>query len=383
MASEIPSSTEPTILFRPSKKRKIYRSRAHDDDDVEIPSVSPPPAAGAAPQSLDELIVTTSATSGNDMGDVVEAEGIAVPMSEILRLRKQRKGRFGRGVEFTAESANRATKEYGREMVVSREDGDAEKEDVEGESSVAKGVPRRFAPQTGTVGDVDRHMMAYIDSQLAKRQMEGLQLTEKSSHATLPSADSPAKPEFNVSDGSAKVSEVHRQPAAQGKLMEIDLGDEARHRNVERTTQATRRLNGEEIEEENTRSGKPVKVRLGRDGKPWRGRKRRGSDDIKRDKLVEEVLRENRLEIYDEPQEEPPNPGDNDQAADDRIAEAFRREFMDAVSARQRKKANPAPPPSRTVAGKKEEELMKGPKLGGSRSARAAMRETMLKNAKK
>jgi hypothetical protein len=39
--------------------------------------------------------------------------------------------------------------------------------------------------------------------------------------------------------------------------------------------------------------------------------------------------------------------------------------------------------PSRTVGGKKEEEVMKGPKLGGSRSARAAMRETMLKSAKK
>jgi hypothetical protein len=65
------------------------------------------------------------------------------------------------------------------------------------------------------------------------------------------------------------------------------------------------------------------------------------------------------------------------------IAEAFRKEFMDAVSARQRKKTAPAPPPSRAVGGKKEEEVLKGPKLGGSRSARAAMRETMLKSAKK
>jgi hypothetical protein len=65
----------------------------------------------------------------------------------------------------------------------------------------------------------------------------------------------------------------------------------------------------------------------------------------------------------------------DDQAADDRIAEA--------VSARQRKKTAPAPPPSRAVGGKKEEEVLKGPKLGGSRSARAAMRETMLKSAKK
>jgi hypothetical protein len=88
------------------------------------------------------------------------------------------------------------------------------------------------------------------------------------------------------------------------------------------------------------------------------------------------------VEIYDEPVVEEQSMGD-DQAADDRIAEAFRKEFMDAVSARQRKKTVPAAPPSRTIGGKKEEEVMKGPKLGGSRSARAAMRETMLKGAKK
>jgi hypothetical protein len=88
------------------------------------------------------------------------------------------------------------------------------------------------------------------------------------------------------------------------------------------------------------------------------------------------------VEIYEEPVVEPQVIND-DQAADDRIAEAFRKEFMDAVSARQRKKTAPAPPPGRTAGGKKEEEALKGPKLGGSRSARAAMRETMLKSAKK
>lgn len=40
----------------------------------------------------------------------------------------------------------------------------------------------------------------------------------------------------------------------------------------------------------------PKKVRLGRDGKPWRGRKRRGSDDVKRDQLVEQFLHENKRE---------------------------------------------------------------------------------------
>lgn len=162
--------------------------------------------------------------------------------------------------------------------------------------------------------------------------------------------------------------------------MEVDLGNEARDKNVERTNQARRRLDGEEVVEDG-KTGKPAKVRLGPDGKPWRSRKkRRGSDDIKRDKMVEDVLRENRLEIYDELPAEPTTIND-DQAADDRIAEAFRREFMDAVSQRQMKKVGPPQAPPRNVGGKKDEAELKGPKLGGTRNQRAAMREALLKEA--
>jgi len=89
------------------------------------------------------------------------------------------------------------------------------------------------------------------------------------------------------------------------------------------------------------------------------------------------------VEIYEEPPTTQTTIND-DQAADDRIAEAFRKEFMDAVSQRQQLKKQPAKSPPRygaNAAKKIENELMKGPKLGGSRSARAAMREQMLKNA--
>ena len=83
------------------------------------------------------------------------------------------------------------------------------------------------------------------------------------------------------------------QSALQGKLQEIDLGEEARARNIAMTDRARRKLQGEAIEDEGDPSH-PRKVRLGRDGKPWRGRKRRASEDIKRDQLVEQFLHENR-----------------------------------------------------------------------------------------
>lgn len=62
-------------------------------------------------------------------------------------------------------------------------------------------------------------------------------------------------------------------------------------RNIARTEAAKRRLEAEEVIviEEGVQ-----KIRLRKDGELWRGRKRRNSEDVKRDKLVEEVMRESR-----------------------------------------------------------------------------------------
>lgn len=77
------------------------------------------------------------------------------------------------------------------------------------------------------------------------------------------------------------------------------------------------------------------------------------------------------VEIYDEPDATAAQDGDEDEAADDRIAEQFRREFMDAISSRRSKHG----PSTAAKRDKRKAEGPKGPKLGGSRSARAAMRE--------
>ncbi len=204
--------------------------------------------------------------------------------------------------------------------------------------------------------------MAYIDSELAKR----------TSHDNTTPSFSLNGHELSPS-GALLNTDIQRQPAALGKLHEIDLGPDATLRNIARTEAAQRKLEGIEPEID----AKTGKIRLRRDGKPYGWRKRRNSEDIKRDKLVEEVMRESKLEIYDEPDEE--DRGDGDQAADDRIAEQFRREFMDAVSSRQQK----AMPKQQQGKGKVVDEKPSGPKLGGSRSARAKMREIEEAAAKK
>ena len=94
---------------------------------------------------------------------------------------------------------------------------------------------------------------------------------------------------------SANSKIAQRQPAGMGKLQEIDLGPDTALLNIARTEAAQRRLEAGHSAEPESDTGK--KVRLGRDGRPWRGRKRRTSEDLKRDKLVEEVLRETRCKF--------------------------------------------------------------------------------------
>ncbi|KAG7006391.1 hypothetical protein G7Y79_00015g039810 [Physcia stellaris] len=337
----------------PFKKRKFYRKRAQLEDEVSDIAKATESLSSPSPSellTLDEMIVRHSNGVSNPSRD----QDGELSVAELLRHRRALQRRKG-GIGFAnvgvatsmappaPQSSNLATEE-------------------EGTTSKFVTVADRFAPQTGQVADVDQHMMAYIDSELARRR----QTQQTSSH-------DPNIAGFGGLSASGTIdAAVQRQPAALGKLHEIDLGPDATLTNIARTEAAKRRLEDgtPEVEEY---SGK---VRLGRDGKPRRSRKRRNSDDIKRDKLVEEILKESKLDIYDEPEIELAN---DDQAADDRIAEQFRREFMDAVSQRRQKPTQPAKKPGPGVV----DESHKGPKLGGSRSARAAMRELQEKAKKK
>ena len=152
MTSSPPPSEPSTILFRPSKKRKIYRQRAADSShngDANEETSSPPTTIAPAPaeQSLDELIASSAPNTEEDV------EGTPVSISEILRLRKLRKPRVG-GVEFRVESGGAKTEgaEGGQAQQIVRR----EEEEVE---EVQSGLEvRRFAKQTGMVGDLNKHM---------------------------------------------------------------------------------------------------------------------------------------------------------------------------------------------------------------------------------
>ncbi|KAK4201245.1 hepatocellular carcinoma-associated antigen 59-domain-containing protein [Triangularia verruculosa] len=361
------ATPEPQVVFKSGKKRKAYRQRIEEPESATkdnqnatkpAPVIAPAVAGSAAERAADE----------DD-----EEKGLSV--AEVLRLRNSRKNKFG-GVGFRARPGQPS---HGDDDGATEEQSLVLHASAEAETEVLGGITQRFAPQTGLAGDlVNKHMEEYVESALARRQRQAAELAAQqegqdagASSANATNSDSSNLP-FNG-------PQVDSQRALQGKLMEIDLGDEARARNIEMTERARKRLQGQIDEEDESESRR--KTRLGPDGKPWRGRRRRGSEDIKRDQLVEEFLSENKLDIYDVPSAGTPTVGDvgdgDEYAADDRIAEEFRRDFMDAMAQRHRKKrvAQPTTKPGTS----RTEEVLKGPKLGGSRNARAAMREILLK----
>ncbi|KAJ8120522.1 hypothetical protein ONZ43_g2789 [Nemania bipapillata] len=367
MDSTSPATEAPRpIVFR-GKKRKTYRQRLGAEAEDETPTAAPidpvlnAPNATSTAQTLTPNPIATSSDKEQDE---------ALSISEALRLRNTRKSRL-RGVTFGADNNTQTGRADGEDDELSQMIREEEKKAMEQSITAAN---KRFAPQTGLSGEiVNKHMEEYIEAEIAKRHYM------TSDPRKFQSSDHPSGSATYNESTVDKAGDKHT--ALTGKLLEVDLGDEVRNRNEVMTDRARRKLQGLAVEDEES-AERPRKVRLGRDGKPWRPRNRRNSDDIKRDQLVEEILRENRLDVYETPTPPPgPNTGEDEQgAADDRIAEEFRREFLDAMAERQRRR-KPVGPPSKPGA-KKEEEVLKGPKLGGSRNTRAAMRDLLLKKEK-
>lgn len=123
--------------------------------------------------------------------------------------------------------------------------------------------------------------MAYIDSELIKRRQAFPSSLENKKAASYHEASYLAGQDIVVHSrehgGVGPSSDAQRQPATLGKIQEISL------------YKIDDGMAGLE-----PKMPKAKRIRLGPDGKPWRGRKRRGSDDVKRDSIVEELLRENR-----------------------------------------------------------------------------------------
>jgi hypothetical protein len=146
-------ATEDTIIFRPSKKRKIYRQRGSSPSPPNPSSALDSTSDSPGAQTLDSLI-THSIVKGEALE---EARDTGLSITEVRRLRKARLKQRARGVEFRAvPSSGQENTEV--DALDTHEDEGVDGDGNEEVEATGAGVVRRFAKQTGMIGDVDKHM---------------------------------------------------------------------------------------------------------------------------------------------------------------------------------------------------------------------------------
>ncbi|KAK6000774.1 hypothetical protein QM012_003499 [Aureobasidium pullulans] len=298
-------------VFRPSKRRKVFRKRRDDDETSEG----------------DVATQTGSAAAADDKQHgkaEAETKDGSVSLSYVRPL-GSRKG----GVAF---SSTRTANDSGASSVV---DTNAPPTPL----NAVEHAQARFVAPTGHIASADdKHMMAYVDSKLA-RLTPSHETPTPSSTLTEPTPTSSATAQHNE----------NQIPASHGHLHQVDVNQPVPITTTSSTT---------------TRPQKPPR-------KPhWRNR--RNSADIARDAMVDQILRESQLNIYETSAStsQPKPPSDDTQDADERMAEEFKRNFYAAAEERAVRRTAAPPPPT---FGANKLESLKGPKLGGSRSQRAAM----------
>ncbi|KAJ4551148.1 hypothetical protein HRR93_003670 [Exophiala dermatitidis] len=354
------------VVFRSAKRRKFNRAQLQESPEPK-PSIESAPAEEGDRQH-----------GGNVDRD--NEDGSEVDLPNLIRARKHLR-RPVAGVQFSTTKTAARTDEEDADMAVARAEQAADK---------PIDISNRFVSSTGQAINMrftDRIRVAFIDAELARRRNRTVspsndaqqQNTEKDSEVETP----PDKPHTESTIQSASATSnvpTLSHPATVRQLTEVDLGDSAHEINLARIQAALERAkSGQPPIPEEAAAPKPRKPRIGRDGKPMkpRPRKRRNSEDLARDALVEQVLHEHKLDIYDV--DDPRRPkglnGDDAEAgdADERLAEQFRQEFMDAMAERHHR--HKASGQSKT-AGAAEKEP-RGPKLGGSRAARAKMAQML------
>ena len=144
---------EPTLSdfsTRLAKRRKFYRKRTDDGNDIEDETIHAVSNVGTAttPLTIDELLSRHGHIS--DADERPSDGDTQLSVAEILRRRKATQRRRG-GIEFTNAGADTKISSNVTRTI----DTSADNEDTLSET---KTVVNRFAPQTGQVADVNKHM---------------------------------------------------------------------------------------------------------------------------------------------------------------------------------------------------------------------------------
>ncbi|USP75274.1 uncharacterized protein yc1106_02548 [Curvularia clavata] len=342
MATTQEESSGSAIRFK--RRKTAYPKRVAAEEDASTVSTSQPPDASNAQHA------PSPANEAND------AEESVPNLKEILRNRKRPRDRL-------KESARKT--DSPRTELVHTDD-----------TPRADQYTGRFVAQTGQVVDRDdKQMSEYVEARMAEKNHRQYGWPIPTHLQAAVAAIAPDLKNTFVSSRSA----AHAQPepenavdkehserlaAGQGKLQEVDLGPEA----TARIEQAWKQLDKGEPEVSTT------KTRKDRYGYAWRKPRAGGKteEDRKRDQMVEAVLSEAKLDYFDAPtpSNPPPNANDANTNADDALVEQFRTEYLEYMEARRQHQAARKTTPS---TAKGAAPSISGPKMGGSKSARARM----------
>lgn len=326
---------------------------------------------------------TTTTTNENESGSKRNEEGEEsdVSLQALLRLRKAQKMRKG-GVEFTSSMRNTdSTTSNALTTTTAQKEGDDPLKDIQ----------ERFVGQSGQVKDVDIHMIAYVEAEMARRRGIAAAAAAAAENTNI---DNGSRHNTETTTTTSRFTPAQRNAASLGKLHEIDLGPSATEANIARTEAAARSLldpsqstststSTTNPDQQTTTTTTTTATANQKSKRPFNKRSRRTSTDIARDTLVEQILHETALSTFLPPNSTTTNPtshnetdptSNTEQTTDDIVAEQFRRDFIDAIQARRRAPKKVVQP-VQGRPGQRVEEVVRGPKLGGSRAARAAMRE--------
>jgi hypothetical protein len=145
----------PQVVFRPGKKRKMYRQRADEPD--ETTSGIEHSNGNGGPTTEGSVAAQSTAKPLAEEDD--HEHGLSV--AEVLRLRNSRKHRpggvgFRAGPSFPGDSSRVTSEENTEQSMVLHGNTDTQQG---AEVAVIGGISKRFAPQTGLVGEVvNKHM---------------------------------------------------------------------------------------------------------------------------------------------------------------------------------------------------------------------------------
>ncbi|TGZ82216.1 hypothetical protein EX30DRAFT_363300 [Ascodesmis nigricans] len=393
-----PHTTDtPSIPIFMSKRRKIFRRRERSES---------PPATSTN--------TTTSETAPTTFAASLEDSPPSPPPVKPAAIRRPVR-RFGLEVSSQANGSHTE----GSTSTSNPDAGTGANALASSADSDVQAVINRFTHQTGQILDVDKHMMAYIESRMSSSsvtprpppsqpQQQPPQQSDSKPISASTTQSSPPSP----SSRSTYPQNSESRGATLGKLHEVDLGEDARRRNILRTTAALSSTTSTNLSSSAAAAAATASTAAtstpSQDRTPHpltliapsppitaatlsttspqpsnRARQKklkRTLADTERDLLVEQVLAEystahpNSTVEQSDPWDLNQNGEDADMAADDRIAEKFRKEFVDAMLSKRRRRGDGAG--SQSAQKKKgEEKRPKGPKLGGSRMARQMMRE--------